>query len=229
MSKNKEIKPNTKHLILCEGIDEKFFFMWFLDYFKKKSNPNYDKYNEIQIEDIGGNSDFVKQLGLWKLISGFENIKTVGIIRDAEKDAADALEKIQRCFEVNEMPQPQDCFKFAKHNDDGLRTVFGILPGTKTEGKWDDGTLEDLCLKILKDSKSSKKLENISEYLDKTQRSFDYEIKHIHKAKLHTYFSTDDKYIGSKIGEAAKYGAFDFESDVLANFKRMFDDMVNII
>lgn len=71
MSAKKEIKPNTKHLILCEGMDEKLFFMWFLDYFKKKSTSGYDKYNEIQLEDIGGNEDIVKQLGVWKKNFGF--------------------------------------------------------------------------------------------------------------------------------------------------------------
>lgn len=228
MSDKKEIKPNTKHLILCEGIDEKLFFIWFLDHFKKKSALDYDKYNEIQLEDIGGNEGIAKQLGVWKLVSGFDNLKTVGIIRDAEKDSAGALQAIQDCFSRNGMPKPQDCFEFTESKNGGVRTVFGILPGTKTETKWDAGTLEDLCLKILNDSQALGKIDLISEYLEKAQADFKYEIKHMHKAKLHTYFSSNTKFIGCKIGEAAKYRAFNFESDLLVNFKKMFDDMVNM-
>ncbi len=226
MSGKTIIKSETKHLILCEGADEKFFFIWYLDHLKKKSDSNYDKYNEIQIEDIGGNEDFVKQLGVWKLVAGFEKIKTVGIIRDAESNAAGALQAIQHCFSCNNMPEPQDCFELTESDDGGVRTVFGILPGTKCGNIWDNGTLEDLCLKILKDTRSSEKINLISEYLNQVQDDFKYTINHIHKAKLHTYFSANEPFIGSKIGEAARYGAFDFESDILVNFKKIFDDMV---
>lgn len=226
MLENKEVKPNTKHLILCEGIDEKLFFIWFLDYFKKKSASDYEKYNEIQLEDIGGNEDIVKQLGVWKFISGFENLKTIGIIRDAETDSFGALQAIQNCFSRNDLPVPKDCFELTGSHS-GINAVFGILPGTKSASKWDNGTLEDLCLKILKDDRSLEKINSISKYLDQTQENFEYRISHIHKAKLHTYFSSNDPYIGFKIGEAARSGAFDFESDLLVNFKKMFDDMVN--
>ncbi|MBQ8800507.1 MAG: hypothetical protein IJZ55_13200 [Lachnospiraceae bacterium] len=44
----------------------------------------------------------------------------------------------------------------------------------------------------------------------------------LHKAKLHTYFAEHDKYIGVKPGEAARIGAFDFESAFLTPFKTMF-------
>lgn len=226
MSENTIIKPRTKHLILCEGIDEKLFFICFFDYFKKRSGSDYDKYNEIQIEDIGGNEDFAAQLGVWKLVSGFDNLKTVGIIRDAENNAAGALQSIQHCFSYNDMPEPQDCFELTENKDGRVRTVFGILPGTKNGDVWDKGTLEDLCLKILKDSQSSEKINLISKYLEQAQDNFKYKIKHMHKAKLHTYFSSNEPFIGFKVGEAARSGAFDFESDVLVNFKKMFDDMV---
>ena len=227
MSDNKEIKPNTKHLILCEGIDEKLFFIRFLDYFKKKSTSDYDKYNEIQLEDIGGNEDIIKQFGVWKLVSGFDDLKTVGIIRDAERNSAAALQAIQNCFSRNDLPVPQDCFELTGSND-SIKTVFGILPGTKSDSKWENGTLEDLCLRVLKDPRSSEKVNSLSMYLDQVQEDFEYKIRHIHKAKLHTFFSSNEPFIGLKIGQAAQSGAFDFESDVLVNFKKMFDDMVNM-
>lgn len=226
MSGNKTINPKTKHLILCEGIDEKLFFIWFLDYFKKKSSLDYNKYNEIQIEDIGGNGELVAQLGVWKLVAGFDDLKTVGIIRDAETDADAALKSIQHCFSYNGMPKPQDCFELTANPNGGARTVFGILPGTKTDNKWDNGTLEDLCLKILNDSQSSEKIDLLSKYLEQAQVDFKYKIKHMHKARLHTYFSSNEPFIGLKIGEATKCRAFDFESNALNNFKKMFDEMV---
>ena len=59
------------------------------------------------------------------------------------------------------------------------------------------------------------------------QTKFNYQIHHIHKSKLHTYFASDDRYIGSKIGQAAKIGAFDFESKSLAPFRRMFESLTD--
>ena len=223
-NKNKMIKHNTKHLILCEGIDEKLFFMWYLDYFKKQ--PMYTKFNDIQLEDIGGNEDIKKQLGLWKLVSGFEQLKTIGIIRDAEKDADAAIRSINQCFTDNEFVAPDAPFVLKK-NDNASNTIYGVLPGFDENGVLQNGTLEDLCLQILKDEQSESKMDMIQGYLKELQTKFNYQIHHIHKSKLHTYFASDDRYIGSKIGQAAKIGAFDFESKSLAPFRRMFESLTD--
>ena len=52
---------------------------------------------------------------------------------------------------------------------------------------------------------------------DKHKREFPHEFK----TKLHTYFSITDKFVGLKIGEAAKAGVFDWNStrlDFLKSF-----------
>ena len=221
---NKKIQPNIKHLILCEGIDEKFFFMWYLDYLKKQ--PMYTKFNEIQLEDIGGNEDIKKQLGLWTLVSGFEQLQTIGIIRDAETSADSAVRSIEQCFTDNGLTVPDAPFSLGVSSD-GPNTIYGVLPGFDENGVLQNGTLEDLCLQILIDKQSESKMDMIQEYLKELQTKFDYKIHHIHKSKLHTYFASDDKYIGSKIGEAAKIGAFDFESPCLAPFRRMFESLTD--
>lgn len=222
--KQKKIKESTQHLILCEGIDEKLFFMWYLDYLKKQ--PMYANFSEIQLEDIGGNEDIKRQLGLWKLVSGFEQLKTIGIIRDAEKDADAAIRSINQCFTDNEFAAPDAPFAI-KINDNAPNTIYGVLPGFNENGVLQNGTLEDLCLQILKDAQSETKMDMIQEYLKELQAKFDYQIHHIHKSKLHTFFASDDEYIGKKIGEAAKIGAFDFESPRLAPFRRMFESLID--
>lgn len=220
---NKKIQPNIKHLILCEGNDEKWFFIWYLEYLIKNGHSELDC---IQIEDIGGNEDIKKQLGLWKLSPGFEQLKTIGIIRDAEKDADAAVRSINQCFSDNGLIVPDAPFSLSVSSD-GPNTIYGILPGFVENGELKNGTLEDLCLQILIDKQSESKMDMIQEYLKELQTTFDYKIHHIHKSKLHTYFASDDKYIGSKIGEAAKIGAFDFESPCLAPFRRMFESLTD--
>ena len=221
--KPKNIKQSTRHLILCEGIDEKLFFMWYLDYLKKQG---YTKMNSIQLEDIGGNEDLKKQLGLWKFVSGFEQLETIGIIRDAEKDVNAAVRSIEQCFSDNGLTVPTDSFTLGV-SENSPNTIYGVLPGIGEDGMLQNGTLEDLCLQILKDVKSESKMDMIKEYLDEIQSKFAYQIHHIHKSKLHTYFASDDKFIGSKIGEAAKIGAFDFESPKLMEFRKMFEKLTD--
>lgn len=221
--KNKVIHPNIKHLILCEGTDEEKFFIQYLGYL---INQGHSEFDYIQIEDIGGNDDIKKQLGLWKLVSGFEQLATIGIIRDAEKDANAAVRSIEQCFNENGLIVPTDPFTLGV-SENSPNTIYGVLPGIGEDGMLQNGTLEDLCLQILKDVKSESKMDMIKEYLDEIQSKFAYQIHHIHKSKLHTYFASDDKFIGSKIGEAAKIGAFDFESPKLMEFRKMFEKLTD--
>ncbi|MBD5082194.1 MAG: hypothetical protein HDT44_10595 [Ruminococcaceae bacterium] len=222
MNENLKIKDSTKHLILCEGRDEKTFFIFYLDHYKK---IGYEKYNEIQLEDIGGINDLDKGMENWTYTSGYDQLKSFGVIRDAEKDSEGAIQSVRSSFEKINLETSEQCFKLKKNNN-GPDTVFGILPGIKTNGKWENGTLEDLCLKILKDEQYASKMACVDEYLKLTQEKHKYKIKHLHKSRLHTYLSSNDKYIGSKIGEASKMGAFDFENENLSNFKAMFDSIV---
>ncbi len=196
--------------------------MWYLDYLKKQRM--YTQFNEIQLEDIGGNEDIKKQLGLWTLVSGFEQLQTIGIIRDAETSADSTVRSIEQCFTDNGLTVPDDPFSLGVSSD-GPNTIYGVLPGFDENGVLQNGTLEDLCLQILINKQSESKMDMIQEYLKELQAKFDYQIHHIHKSKLHTYFASDDKYIGSKIGEAAKIGAFDFESESLAPFRSMFESL----
>lgn len=222
MNNNTKIKDRIKHLILCEGADEKFFFIWYLNHY---INKGYDKYNEIQIEDIGGINDLEEGLKNWILVSGFSQIKTYGVIRDAEKDSESAIQSVRKSFSNIQLETSEHCFQLKK-NENGPNTIYGILPGIKTNDKWENGTLEDLCLRILIDEQRNSKMDCVNEYLELMQKKHKYEITHLHKSRLHTFLSSNDKYIGSKIGEAAKIGAFDFENDTLSNFKNMFDFIV---
>ena len=61
-----------------------------------------------------------------------------------------------------------------------------------------NGTLEDLCHSFLT-------------LLEKKGREF----PRIFKNRLHTYLSTNDRYVSLKIGEAAPAGAFDWNNTSL--------------
>ena len=87
----------------------------------------------IQLEDIGGNEDIKKQLGLWTLVSGFEQLQTIGIIRDAETSADSAVHSIEQCFTDNGLTVPDAPFSLGVSSD-VPNTIYGVLPGFDENG-----------------------------------------------------------------------------------------------
>ena len=105
---------------------------------------------------------------------------------------------------------------------------FYLFPGWK-DGHFQDGTLEDLCDNILRDVKG----EAGASYL---QVSADKYLAHVleqkgsfrrrHKNRLHTILSGTDRFVGLKIGEAAKVGAFDFEAEEMKELNERICEMM---
>ena len=57
---------------------------------------------------------------------------------------------------------------------------------------------------------------------NKYNRSYPHEFK----TKLHTYFSVTDEYVSLKIGEAAKAGAFNWNSNKLLPLKNFLSEII---
>lgn len=103
------------------------------------------------------------------------------------------------------------------------KTGFLLFPSCSTEIC--NGTLEDLCLDIIKESQAPEIITTIDDFLDTMGAKYQRNFPHRFKSKLHTYFSVTDKYVGQKIGEAARSGAFNWDSEKL---KPMTDFINNL-
>ena len=62
------------HLILCEGRDELFFLIAYLNSAHLSATPGFSE--DIQVMDFGGNSDLLEQLKVLKVTPGFDEVKT---------------------------------------------------------------------------------------------------------------------------------------------------------
>jgi len=128
MSANREspISISTPGLLLCEGKDEvNFFNAWFTEL----------GITEVKVLDYGGKEKVSKFLADVVKMSGFSNVKRAGIIRDADEDAAGALESVTHAV---------------AHAPEGFRKLnpkIFVLPG---DGK--PGALESLWLASLQGS-----------------------------------------------------------------------------
>lgn len=212
MTGKKKFVILKKHLILCEGLDAKLFLIQLLNSSELSAEPAFAE--DIQVEDFGGNEDLPRFLEVLKNMSGFDEVETLMIIRDAEHDANLAVTQVQHALEQNMFSVPTNPCVWASGRP---RTGFAIFPSCSRELK--DGALEDLCLDVLKEPDCTAIADAIEGFLQGLTKNHQRQFPHRFKTKLHTYFSITDKFVSLKIGEAAKAGAFDWNHPRLAALK----------
>ena len=220
-TRGKNTRIEKRHLILCEGRDELFFLIAYLNSAHLSATPGFSE--DIQVMDFGGNSDLLEQLKVLKVTPGFDEVKTLLIVRDAERDASSAIRQIRTALENNGFSAPDSPHQWVtdKKNKD---VEIGFLLFPACHGTPVAGTLEDLCLSILNQPDAPELLEDVDRFLDqlKTERGRDF--VHRFKTRLHTCLAVSDKYVGMKIGEAAKAGAFDWSDERLTPLREFIQE-----
>ena len=205
MARRTNDRIQKPHLILCEGVDAENFLIRWLES-KELSIYSSAFENEIQVMDFGGNEDLPKFLKAIKTYYGYTKVSSLLVIRDAERDAKRAEQSIQSAFMGAGFPAPRHPCSW--ESDSSLKTGFLLFPSCNSNSQ--EGTLEDLCLSILKENNNETILQEIQKFLDVLKREHKREFPHEFKSKLHTYFSVTDDFVSLKIGEAAMAGAFDW-------------------
>ena len=232
MSNKKQDKPdkfnaNKPYAIICEGMDEFLFLIHYLNYLEIHE---VDKFQDCHhVMNFGGIDDLKNKLKMIKSFPNYQTVKGILIVRDAEKDAKAAcnslIDIIQQIWGVK-----IDSDGTIKISDDDIKIGFFLLPGFDDSGNYRNGTLEDLCLEILNPmEKENISVDNIltsvNKYLNTIIAMRKKEMTMPHKNQLHLFFSSTDKFVSAKIGEAAKYGAFDFSHPKLNSLKEMILQM----
>jgi len=203
-SRNKtEIKkPN---LLLVEGADAKFFCIWALEAYGVE---------EVQVMDFGGITELNGYLTTLSLLPGYDKVMAIVIARDAEENPKTAISSIQKALQVNGLPVPAGPFEFDGNTP---RVAFMLFPGFNEKRQLTAGTLEDLCLAILK-NQNQPRLACVKAYLACLEAQ-GQALQWQHKSLLHTYFAGENRFVGMKIGEASKAGAWNWEHERLQLFK----------
>lgn len=210
-NKNKiKLLQQCPYVILCEGVDEKFFLIQYIEYLVQHTNLP----DQINVIDLGGNEDLRKTLPIIPKLENYQYVESVLIIRDAECDAQRAIESLKNSIHEAFQLQISDSGSF-ENTEDKKRIGFALLPGLNSTGSYQNGTLEDLCVRIIKNTDLQSKLNEIdtavTQFMEQIVSIRKKAFRTPHKNKLHTYFASTDKFVGQKIGEAAKSGCFDFE------------------
>jgi len=245
MSTGKETIKLEK-LLLVEGKDEENFFEELLNYMGMK---------DIQIISYDGKDNLKNKLEAITRIPDFSKVKVLGIIRDADEDVNKAFQSVRNTLKISLKENPYIKAKIKKYTYSNFEKLLPQKPGIFSSGfikigiyimpdNKENGMLEDLCLRSVKDSplincidelfKCAKQIYEsgeLKEYFKKYEyfknKEFykkifsesDGKIKNISKARVQAYLSTMPVVVSS-IGIGAKKGYWNLESEVLDELKK---------
>ena len=148
-----EVITHTK-VLLVEGQDEVNLFTELL--------ADIGLGNAVQVFEVGGTEKFAKELSVLKLRSGFHQITSIGIVRDADRDPQGAFQSICSALRSAKLPEPTA----------PLRPIAGppqvtamIVPDADTSGM-----IESVCLNSVSDDPAMACVEQYFQCLQKQQR-----------------------------------------------------------
>ncbi len=206
-------KIKTPHVLLCEGADALHFLIWLLEELSKDNTF----FQSFQVFDFKGINDLCRFLETFHLMEEYQSVKAIGVIRDAETDYEAASRNICKAFKMRGLPVPSGPFQISRNAN--ISTGFVLFPSCSD--RLVNGTLEDLCLNVLRASDAREILHDVDAVLSK------HTLRHLHKNRLHGYFSCTDRYVGLKIGEASNANAFDVNSPALQSLKAFLLNLAN--
>ena len=197
-------------VLVVEGLDAQMFCVWALDAYKL---------DDIEVWNFGGITQLTEYMQAFKLRTGFNLVKTIGVIRDAENDKLGAERSIKKSFKDSGFIVPQNMLEWQVGGS--IKTGYMILPGK--DDLYDEngkGALEHLCLGSINDDCL---LECVNEFTGLVKgKSISLPCEH--KTKLNSYLAIT-QYVGMKVGEAAKAGAWDWQSPAMEVFHEFLQSM----
>ena len=135
------------HVIFCEGVDEFHFLIAYLKHLKNREPSFQDCCNVI---DLGGIADMGKQFANIPNYPQYDDMESFLFVRDAEQNALGAVASLKNGIKnVWGIEIPDD--GTPQMTEDGAKVGFFLFPGFDTStGKFRNGTLEDMCLDMLR-------------------------------------------------------------------------------
>ncbi|GEM_PF-2440683 len=191
-------------ILIVEGKDE----VSFLDAYIYR-HKGLEK-SKVQIIDAGGKYGFRQDLADLKDLPGFDSVRRIAIIRDADLSAEQAFQSVSNALQSESLPVPDRPGHFAT-DETGMITVgIFVTPDNKRSG-----CLESLLVDIIKSRNLRSCVDEFFKCADKPSRPKQYML---------ALLSLMEEYCNS-IGLAAQKGYFDFtifDNSEMASFVTTF-------
>ncbi len=187
----------SKRLLVVEGQDEINFFSWLLDHMNITG---------LDVTDVGGIDQFKTKFPALRKTTGFSGIESVAIVRDADRDATSAFLSISNILRKEGLKPPDMPNQFSESVP---KVGVFIMPGDA-----DQGMIEDLCLRTVKDHPLLKCVDSFVDCIS----DIDMRPKNISKCKAQAFLAAMPEIV-CRVGLGAKKGYWDFDSEELYNLK----------
>ncbi len=167
---------------------------------------------DFEIHEVGGKDQFKSKLPALVKMSGFSDVEVLVVIRDADEDANAAFKSINDILRKVGFEPPEEINQFSYG-----RPKIGvfIMPGNS-----DTGTLEDLCLKTVKDHPA---MDCVNAFIDCVSQ-LESPPNNFAKAKAQTFLAAMPN-IACSVGVAAQKQYWDFDLEVLTAIKVFLEKM----
>ena len=192
--------PFTKpRLLIGEGQDEVFFFEALLARLGV---------SDVQVEQYGGKGNLPSDLTDFLARPGRNQVRAVGITRDADIDAARAFQSILGLLAARGLPLPSGPGQIAAGN--AARGSLSVARQCRP------GMLEDLCLDAAQPDAATP---CVDDYFQCVQQKAGRQPNNLSKARVHAWLASQvepDK----RLGEAAKSGYWPWNSPAFDPLKQ---------
>ena len=205
-----QVRIEKTKLLLAEGRDGELFLVW--------ACRTYRQQEDVQVVNFGGVNELPTFLKTLSQVENFDSVETLVIARDAESSASSAADSIRGALTGASLPVPVKPFSYA--SDGRMKVAFVIFPGPESVS----GTLEDLCLQIVRDDAI---MPCVEEYISCLRAKRPKQLlDHLGKRRMHTFLAgKEQQLIGATIGQASDRKAWDAEHPALQAFRAVIESM----
>ncbi len=168
----------------------------------------------IQVMRIGGESAYTAKIRTITITPGFDIVRVLGLVRDADLDPHAKFESI--CNAVRQVGFDVPTTVSVRTGSDPEVCIF-VVPSLNRPGK-----IETCCLESVENNPA---LPCVDQYISCLSNN-NYNPRNIEKAKLHAYIASRDD-PSSKLGEAARNGYFDFAHETFDDIKNFLQIMIS--
>ena len=201
------IRISKNKLLLVEGNHEVQFFAKLLQSMQ---------IDNIQVEPVGGQYNFKPSMEILPKLDNFDNVRAIGIIRDADDSFEDTFSSVQGALRDAGLPVPNQPLTLTGNRP---QVAVFITPDNNNRGD-----LEELCLASVQDDPI---LECVERYFDCLRPIQGTDHPHISKARMQVFLAKEpDGDI--HMGIASRRGIWDWNSQAFDEIKTFVRSLSSI-
>ena len=204
-----QISVEQPRLLVVEGVSEAHLFSALFAHIAEKDGVRLD---DVQIVNVGGRDNIRRDIQVIVNDRNFGMVSAIGVVRDADDSAANALRSVQGALRAAGLPAPSASLSLA---GDVPKVAALIVPHGRSSG-----VLEDVCLESVADDPA---MGCVQDYFRCIESSLAAQPNNLSKAMAQAFLASRER-PGLPLGLAAYRDYWDFEHsafDALKEFVGM--------